>query len=89
MRIELYIITTQTNDISDETKIDIFLKLSDLEAVVAYNTFRFTTTEKNERGSALYSAVIKKFDAYCMSKQNETYERYVSMYFNAKRRRDP
>ena len=35
MRIELYIITTQTNDISDETKIDIFLKLADLEAVVA------------------------------------------------------
>lgn len=37
-----------------------------------YSTFTFVAAEEGK-----YDSVIKKFDAYCNPKRNETYERYI------------
>ena len=76
-RFELYLLAIGADEKGDARKVGIFLTVAGTEALDVYNTLEFTTAEKNDNGSVKYSAVIKKFDAYCMPKKNETFERYV------------
>ncbi|XP_016424220.1 uncharacterized protein LOC107752711 [Sinocyclocheilus rhinocerous] len=51
----------------------LLLTIAGVDAVEVYNTFNF----EDEADQKKLDKVLEKFDAHCLSKKNETYERYV------------
>uniref|UniRef100_A0A224Z9B6 Tick transposon n=1 Tax=Rhipicephalus zambeziensis TaxID=60191 RepID=A0A224Z9B6_9ACAR len=72
-RIKLYLIATEpVKPRSKEQKAAIFLHVAGQEAIDVFNTLNLTPEEAKD-----YDALVKAFEAYCLPKCNETYERYV------------
>lgn len=67
----LYIAAVGVGRRADERKIALLLTITGAEAIEVFNTFVFAQPEDK------FEEVVKKFDERCMSKKNETYERYV------------
>jgi len=69
----LYVVAIGQAAAVDERKIALLLTIAGADAVEVYNTFQF----EEEANKKKLDKVLEKFDAHCLSKRNETYERYV------------
>lgn len=56
----------------DERKIAMLLTIAGPEALEVYNTFTFEIEEENK-----LDVVLWQFDGHCLSRKNETFERYA------------
>lgn len=70
---KLYIAAVGVDRRADERKIAMLLTIAGTEAIEVFNTFVFAQPEDKDN----FDEVMKKFDEHCLSKKNETYERYV------------
>ena len=70
---QLYIEAVRVAQRAEERKIAMLLTVAGPEAIEVFNTFVFARPE--DKGK--FDEVVKKFDEHCLSKKNETYERYV------------
>lgn len=70
---ELYISAIGLENKPDERKIALLLTIAGPNAIEMFNTFMFDQPDDDKK----LEEVIKKFDAHCSPKKNETYERYV------------
>lgn len=68
---EFYSLAVGLQD-QDRRKVALLLTVAGRGALELFNTFTLTEQEKNR-----YQAVIDRFEQYCTSRRNETYERYV------------
>ncbi|XP_064472561.1 uncharacterized protein LOC135387106 isoform X2 [Ornithodoros turicata] len=73
-RLEFYLEATEVEGKarSDKKKIATLLHVAGPEAVEVFNTFTLTSGERES-----YTTVLQRFEDYCTTKCNETYERYV------------
>ncbi|CAI6377683.1 unnamed protein product [Macrosiphum euphorbiae] len=74
-RLSLYLLASNKNTCSDETKTAILLTLLGEEGINIYNTF----TEKqiyDEKKVPIFQKVIAAFDEYCLGKKNIVFERF-------------
>ncbi|XP_016299061.1 uncharacterized protein LOC107655941 [Sinocyclocheilus anshuiensis] len=69
----LYVSAIGQAEAADERKIAMLLTIAGVDAVEVYNTFNF----EDEADQKKLDKVLEKVDAHCLSKKNETYERYV------------
>ncbi|KAL7851936.1 hypothetical protein SRHO_G00177210 [Serrasalmus rhombeus] len=69
----LYVAAIGLDTKPDTRKIAVLLTVAGPQAIEVYNTFLFREGEDKDK----FEDVLKKFDAHCSPKKNETYERYV------------
>ncbi|CAL1265477.1 unnamed protein product, partial [Larinioides sclopetarius] len=67
-----YLLATEKDDRADKIKIAILLNLLGSEGLEIFNTFKFEPPENKE----VYAEVLKRFEEYCIPRQNVVYERY-------------
>lgn len=72
-QLTLYVLAVGQSEAADERKIAMLLTIAGVDAVEVYNTFNF----EDEADKKKLDRVLENFDAHCLSKKNETYERYV------------
>ena len=72
LRLDLYLIATNSDKKEDKQKIAILLTVAGPDAVEIYNTFEFTEDERDK-----FQSVIDKFPNYCTPLKNQTYESYI------------
>ncbi len=70
---QLYIAAVGVDQRAEERKIAMLLTVAGPEAIEVFNTFVFVQPDDKCK----FEEVVKKFDEHCLSKKNETYERYV------------
>lgn len=70
---ELYIAAIGASETASKRKVALLLTVAGTEAIEVYNTFAFEPADDKNR----LDKVLQKFDEHCLSKKNETYERYV------------
>lgn len=69
----LYLSAVGVDRRADERKIAMLLTVAGTDAIEVFNTFVFAQPEDRDK----FEEVLKMFDGHCLSKKNETYERYV------------
>ncbi len=79
-RFELYLTAIGAGETPDTQKIAILVTVAGPDATEVYNTFTYTDEEVDK-----YKVVLDKFEAYCVPRTNETYERFV---FRSRLQRD-
>lgn len=70
---QLYIAAVGVDRRAEERKIALLLTIAGAEAIEVFNTFVYNEPDDKDK----FDEVLKKFDEHCLSKKNETYERYV------------
>ncbi|XP_060752196.1 uncharacterized protein LOC132863418 isoform X2 [Tachysurus vachellii] len=70
---ELYVTAIGQTAAADDRKIALLLTIAGVDAVEVFNTFIF----EDEADKKKLDKVLEKFDVHCLTKKNETYERYV------------
>lgn len=72
-KFQLYIAAVGVDRRAEERKIALLLTIAGAEAIEVFNTFVYEEPDDKDK----FDEVLKKFDEHCLSKKNETYERYV------------